>query len=829
MYAYHWDEKTGGLLLETRQEGMSKEPRPVYYKELDILGFDKYWQYKKSDERPYMWAEANNYFYKGAKVAHTVGGSLYTAPEIKIDMAEDAPELNGTPLEFVDIEAMVDKNRDLMEKLAAETIKKIYNTYKEYKAKVDVFYVAFSGGKDSVVTLDLVQRALPHNEFKVLFGDTGMEFPDTYKVVEATEEMCRKKGIDFYRTKSELDAKDTWNIFGPPAVTNRWCCSVHKTSPQIRFLQAKTQKQGFRGMAFTGVRGDESASRSEYNDVSFGEKHRGQYSCHPILDWGSAELFNYIYYVKYILQDEICLNEAYLKGNSRVGCIECPMSAGKHEYMKHQNYPEEMEVFIDRIRHTSGKTDYSEAQMTEFIDNGWWRTRKSGRELNFGQDKHYIDRDEQSVYITILVDNPTWKEWAKTIGEFTCINENIYTINYKQKIYRISYNHSPDGTSKFILLNCGKSKDDVKFASLFRGVIVKSIYCVNCGVCAANCSLGCIDMTDGVKISDDCVHCHQCHDIYESCLRYNSIRNTIGGERKMAGLDRYYTFGIRKNWMDIYFEEKGGAKFWVTDGKGEVPNKKKEAFLNFVKDAEMVRFDKSISTVKGKFDGVHEEELKSDKFTKCVPTDFAKKLFLLGSNSDLSWALMLCNLAYTPQFNWYIKNLTKGQVITPDYMQNEMLKDAFEGDIKGLGRRNMTDALKIFLVKTPFGKTLGLGDALYEIKISASKKETITLFGSKRTSWENPDPRVILYSLYKFAEACDGYYQFTLTRLLDHGILSDGVSPTEIFGLERDQMEKLLNNLSINYPEFINASFTLYLDTITLNNEKKSGDVLTLF
>ena len=42
-----------------------------------------------------------------------------------------------------------------------------------------MFYVAFSGGKDSVVTLDLVQRALPHNSFKVLFGDTGMEFPDT--------------------------------------------------------------------------------------------------------------------------------------------------------------------------------------------------------------------------------------------------------------------------------------------------------------------------------------------------------------------------------------------------------------------------------------------------------------------------------------------------------------------------------------------------------------------------------------------------------------------------------------------------------------------------
>ena len=54
--------------------------------------------------------------------------------------------------------------------LPRDTIKKIYNTYVDYRNKVDVFYVAFSGGKDSIAVLDLVQRALPHNEFEVLFG-----------------------------------------------------------------------------------------------------------------------------------------------------------------------------------------------------------------------------------------------------------------------------------------------------------------------------------------------------------------------------------------------------------------------------------------------------------------------------------------------------------------------------------------------------------------------------------------------------------------------------------------------------------------------------------
>ncbi len=110
-----------------------------------------------------------------------------------------------------------------------------------------------------------------------------------------------------------------------------------------------------------------------------------------------------------------------------------------------------------------------------------------------------------------------------------------------------------------------------------------------------------------------------------------------------------------------------------------------------------------------------------------------------------------------------------------------------------------------------------------------STKEKNRVISLTRTAWHNPAPRVVLYSLYKFAEECGEYYQFTLNRLLNHDIDSDGVSPTEIFGLDRGTMEKLLSGLSVNYPEFINASFTLDLDNITLRSDKSSQDVLELF
>lgn len=125
MYTYEWDAETGGFLLTSSLQGFSKEPRPVYYKELDILGFDHYWNYAKNDRFPYMWAEANNYYYRGRLVAKTKGGSLFTVPELIL--VED-PEPKNAPLRFVDIPAMVEKNRDLLEKLVGETVKKIFTT-----------------------------------------------------------------------------------------------------------------------------------------------------------------------------------------------------------------------------------------------------------------------------------------------------------------------------------------------------------------------------------------------------------------------------------------------------------------------------------------------------------------------------------------------------------------------------------------------------------------------------------------------------------------------------------------------------------------------------
>ena len=122
MYSYDYDYESGGIVLNSSPLEFSKEPRPVYSEELNLLGFDKYWDYPNDNNVPIMWAETNNYIYRGKKVGQTKGGSIYTKPEIII---LDEPEPNNGRLKIVDVSLMIKKNNEILTGLAQETIKNI--------------------------------------------------------------------------------------------------------------------------------------------------------------------------------------------------------------------------------------------------------------------------------------------------------------------------------------------------------------------------------------------------------------------------------------------------------------------------------------------------------------------------------------------------------------------------------------------------------------------------------------------------------------------------------------------------------------------------------
>ena len=201
-------------------------------------------------------------------------------------------------------------------------------------------------------------------------------------------------------------------------------------------------------------------------------------------------------------------------------------------------------------------------------------------------------------------------------------------------------------------------------------------------------------------------------------------------------------------------------------------------------------------------------------------SSFGRKIDEIGIETPTAWGLIVCNAVYSSEFNWWIMNTQVGKM----YSQAEIIY-MLGDNMSANSRTHIASAYKnLFISNRILGNDLGLGDCTYE-----QKGRNRILKYILRKSWLSPVPEVILYSLYKFAEACGEYYQFTLGTLLDDTIERDGVSPTRIFGLDRETMVRILNGLSINYPAFLSASFTLDLDNITLRSDKTSKDVLQLF
>ena len=237
----------------------------------------------------------------------------------------------------------------------------------------------------------------------------------------------------------------------------------------------------------------------------------------------------------------------------------------------------------------------------------------------------------------------------------------------------------------------------------------------------------------------------------------------------------------KTDWFTRLFSEEDA--FWNEHGLG--PNQVK-TFKRFLKDA-----------------GLTEKNAFS-------PT--ARLIVDIGWETETAWGIILVNLAAdNPQIRWYVTNLELGRVYPRDTVISMLLES-----------NNSKNVVKF--VYSAFGKLadLPLGTRLHWGFVT-DEGDLV------RTKCSVSDPRVVLYGLFKFAEKCNDYKEFTLATLLNDSIDRDGISPTRIFGLDRGDMTPLLLGLSARYPGFITASFTHDLEKITLAEDKSSQDVLDLF
>lgn len=257
----------------------------------------------------------------------------------------------------------------------------------------------------------------------------------------------------------------------------------------------------------------------------------------------------------------------------------------------------------------------------------------------------------------------------------------------------------------------------------------------------------------------------------------------------VKNIDRYKTFGFRQEWLELYLEDT--TSFWTNDRLGV------DMFNAFD------RWAREINLIDG----------------KKAPSSYIEKMKELGGDSPVLWGYFYTNMAYnSPIVNWFVHNVDFGVNYS-----NESLMLMLGDELKERTRKNALASLKDTLKNSPVGWLLGQGE------IESKGKQIISI---TRIGWVDPDPIVILYTLYMFAEKMDGLYSFTLTDLLEDDDEREALSPRAIFGIERETLKPILQGLANNYSDYIQVDFNKgIMENIDLpagKNGKKAIDVLSL-
>lgn len=160
------------------------------------------------------------------------------------------------------------------------------------------YYLAFSGGKDSITVYRLAELA--GVRFDTHYNDTTVDPPELRRFIrEHYPDVQRHKPE---RSMFQLILDKRW----PPMRQRRWCCEKLK------------ERGGAGRVVLTGVRWAESVRRRRRRMIEACYRDKSKTYLHPIIDWSDADVW------QFIRSENLPYCALYDEGFTRIGCVLCP-------------------------------------------------------------------------------------------------------------------------------------------------------------------------------------------------------------------------------------------------------------------------------------------------------------------------------------------------------------------------------------------------------------------------------------------------------------------------------------------------------------------------
>lgn len=241
-----------------------------------------------------------------------------------------------------------------------------------------IYTVGFSGGKDSIVLLDLVKKS--NVKYKAIYNNTTVDFPEIKSFIKKNYPEVEIKNPKLNMIKL-IEQK------GIPLRRHRFCCANLKENSEVN------------QRIVLGIRKQESFKRSLYEPEQCNKK-RNSVRISPILEWTDEDIWEYIKanklpYLKYY-------NPPF--SFRRIGCVGCPMTTQKTRIKEFTFFNKYVYLYVKAFEKRRNK---SKSELLKQFSSGWeifhwWISEQSMKQFLYEKNHGFFEMNSEQIIKNIF-------------------------------------------------------------------------------------------------------------------------------------------------------------------------------------------------------------------------------------------------------------------------------------------------------------------------------------------------------------------------------------------------------------------------------------------